>query len=318
MSAKTLTKVHDGALFACCRASEFPAQALLRMRPSLRRRPIAVLDADASEPRVCAGNARSRRKGLKNGMSRMEAEACGAFIVPRRPDLEQSARAAMFATAASFAAEIETCSLEDSVMCVLRFTDTQQAALPLTFARTLRAALRVCGFRVSVALSVDFYTACLLAHGKPGITVARKGAEQAALAPLLLSACQGALTLENDQVRTLASWGVHTFGAVAMLPQEQLVTHLGPAGKRLYELARGEHSHAFAAIITPSPLREAARLEATLARLTALVGEGRVGSPVLRRGSRGFNLLQFRAEPRETAGTHGPQAPRKRKPEATE
>ncbi len=301
MSTQTEARARDGAFFACCRAAEFPAQALLRIRPEFRRQAIAVLDMEETEPRVCAGNARSRRRGLKNGMTGAEAELCGALALGRRPDLEQSAQAVMLATAASFTPQTEVRTSEAAVVSLLHFSGGQGTA-SLALARTLRAAMRLCGFHTSVALSADFYTAYLLAHGKPGIAMAAPGSEQTVLAPLLLSACAEALALEDDQVQRLASRGVHTLGAAAMLSQKQLVEEFGPAGKRLRELARGEHSYQVPLAAIPSP-GEAARLEAVLARLTTLVGEGRVGSPVLRRGPLAgtFGLHRFHAARHEPA-----------------
>ena len=298
MNTRRPAQSEGGAFYACCFVPDFPAQTLLRMRPSLRREPIAVFEVDAPEPRVCAGNPRARRRGLRDGMHRAEAELCGVIALSRRPDLEQAARAALLAIAASFTPQVEAGELHRAMVCVLQFNGPQHSAPSHILARTLRSAYRLAGFRMSIAMSVDFHTACLLAQGKPGITVVSRGAEQAALAPLLLTACQGVLALEQEQMDTLASWGVRTLGAVAMLPRKQLLAQFGSMGKRLRELARGEHLHVFAADATPPSLQDSARLEAALARLASLVGRGRIGSPVLRRGSVAgrFDLLEFGAD----------------------
>src|ERR1019366_7033104 len=74
-------------LYACLYAQEFPAQALLRLRPELRQKAVAVIHPSnqrlpgtpgmEGEPplqTVCALNAQARRLGIARGMTRVEVE----------------------------------------------------------------------------------------------------------------------------------------------------------------------------------------------------------------------------------------------------
>ena len=61
-------------LYACVHAAEFPAQALLRLRPDLQREPVAVLEGRAPQETVCAVNQKARLRGAALGMTRLEAE----------------------------------------------------------------------------------------------------------------------------------------------------------------------------------------------------------------------------------------------------
>ena len=277
------------SLFACCYAPEFPAQALLRLRPHLQG-PVAVLEGNPPHERVCAGNAASRRNGLLNGMSRVEAESFAAMIVLRRSEREEAAaRAAMLATAARVSPYVEPRHTDLAAVCVLDITGMARLYHePLTLARALKAALQAHGIHVSVAVSCNFHTACLLVRGKPGITVVAPGEEAAALAPLLL-ACLDSVSIgsvsfdfasfssqppglgesgfQQDQLQTLALWGIRTLGALAALPEKQLIARLGQPARRLRELARGEHPHLFAPIPVPRELREEFTFEAPV-RLT--------------------------------------------------
>src|ERR1039458_1970456 len=61
-------------LYACVRAAEFPAQALLRLRTDLQAQPVAVLDGPALQEAVCSLNRHAVRRGAVLGMIRLEAE----------------------------------------------------------------------------------------------------------------------------------------------------------------------------------------------------------------------------------------------------
>ena len=62
-------------LYACVHAAEFPAQALLRLRPDLQALPVAVLEGRAPLEQVCSMNRNARQHGAATGMTRLEAEA---------------------------------------------------------------------------------------------------------------------------------------------------------------------------------------------------------------------------------------------------
>ncbi len=267
------------SLFACCYAPEFPAQALLRLRPHLEG-PVAVLEGNPPHERVCAGNAASRRSGLVNGMSRVEAESFAAMTVLRRSAREEAAaRTAMLAAAGRISPYVEPRHTDLAAACVLDITGMARLYQePLTLARALKAALQAHGIHVSVAVSCNFHTACLLVQGKPGITVVAPGEEAAALAPLLLACLGSGVTgfgtpgfgesgFKQDQLQTLALWGVRTLGALAALPEKQLIARLGQSARQLRELARGEHPHLFAPTPVARELREEFTFEAPV-RLT--------------------------------------------------
>ncbi len=264
-------------LFACVHVPEFAAQALLRLRPGLRGERVAVLEGAPPHERVCAANPLARRDGLLNGMTRVEAESIGGVMLLNRSEREEeAARAALLACAGSFTPRVESLHTNDAAVCVLDAAGLARLHRDAqTFAEALRRAFQCRGLHGSIAVSANFHAACALARGRPGITIAAPGEERKMLAPLLLEV----LGLSAEQARTLGLWGIRTLGGVAALPQKELTARLGHAGKRLRELARGEHKHLFTPV-PPLPLPEPSRLDATPARLAALVGEDRVGSPV--------------------------------------
>src|SRR5664279_2724175 len=102
-------------LYACLHAAEFPAQALLRLRPDLQSLPVAVLQGRAPIEQVCSMNRLARLQGAATGMTRLEAEALasqneGLRLLPRSLESETASRAVMLECAASFSPRIEDVS----------------------------------------------------------------------------------------------------------------------------------------------------------------------------------------------------------------
>ncbi len=81
-------------LYACAHAAEFPAQALLRLRPDLESEPVAVLEGSAPQETVCALNRKARLRGAVPGMTRLEADGIvGLKLLARSIEGETAARA---------------------------------------------------------------------------------------------------------------------------------------------------------------------------------------------------------------------------------
>ena len=245
---------YEGMLFACVYAPEFPAQALLRQTAALQNHPVAVLEGAPPQEKVCAANARARRDGVLAGMTRVEAESfAGIVLLSRSAAMEAEAREALLGCIGTFTPQAETCHTDTEAVCVLDVSGMARLHPdPRTFAVNLQATLRSRRLFASVALSANFYTACALARGVQGVTVAAPGDEQKMLSPLLLEV----LAVSEEQLRTLALWGIRTLGGLAALPQKQLIARMGQQGKRLRELARGEHAHLFAPADVPLELRD--------------------------------------------------------------
>ncbi len=236
------------SLFACVYVPEFPAQALVRLRPALKTKCVAVLEGAPPHERVCAGNAQARRDGLRNGMTRVEAESFGGMVaLGRSLGEEERARAALLSCVGGFTPRAEACHTDAAAVCVLDVAGMGRLyPNPQTFARALRHALSARGLHASVAISANFHAARALARSTRAITVAPPSEERRALAPLLLHV----LDLSEEQKQTLALWGIGTLGGLAALPQKELIARMGQSGKRLHELALGEHPHLFA----PAPV----------------------------------------------------------------
>ena len=61
-------------LYACLYAKEFPAQALLRLRPELHNLPCVVMDGEPPFQQICSLNTKARLLGMDHGMTRVEID----------------------------------------------------------------------------------------------------------------------------------------------------------------------------------------------------------------------------------------------------
>jgi protein ImuB len=259
-------------LYACLYAREFPAQALLRLRPEMRAQACAVMEGAAPLERVCAANARARALGVGEGMTRVELDTIPGVIVLARSAVEEaSSRTALLETAGRFTPRIELVSCDRELLCVLDIAGTEKLfGEPEMLARRLLASVRRLGLVACVAVCENFHAAVCVAQGMPGgqgAQIVPRGtiAVKLSVLPILV------LDLMPDQAETLAHWGIDALGKLADLPEAALVSRLGQAGRRLRALARGELPHLFQPIEPVFELRERMELESPVEVLESLL-----------------------------------------------
>ena len=78
-------------LYACLYAREFPAQALLRLRPELHNKPCVVLKGEPPLQQVCSLNTKARLLGMSHGMTRVEVDTFPAPVMLSRSHMEERA-----------------------------------------------------------------------------------------------------------------------------------------------------------------------------------------------------------------------------------
>ena len=304
-------------LYACAYAAEFPAQALLRLRPDLASKPVVVLEGQPPKETVCALNRQAWLRGAALGMTRLEVESLGTenpggfALLARSAASEAAARAVFLECAAQFSPRIEEASPKTNIetacapaTCsfVLDITGTERLfGPPARLARRLRAALGGAGFRASVAVSANYDAARMKAAAgrgphrqvlvdgveTRGIAVVPAGAEAAALQNLPISV----LELDHDQENTFALWGMRTLGELALAPEAELVARLGAKACLWRRLARGEAQHIFEPIEPALALEEFCAFENPVEQIDSLLFVG----------ARMIDCLAARAEARALA-----------------
>ena len=258
-------------IYACLYAREFPAQALLRLRPELRDKPCVVMEGEPPLQQVCSLTRKARLQGMTNGMTQVEVDTFPDVVVLERSlKAENAVTEVLLESAGSFSPRVEDGSRDRSFLCAVDIAGTTGLfGNPDTLAQSLLARVEALNIVACVAVSANFHAAVALAKGSVPRTVKviPAGDEHAALSPLPLEV----LDLTQDQVETFALWGIRTLGMLAALPEEELIARMGQSGKRLRRLARGEAPHLLQPVEPVFLLRERMELDSPVEMLDALM-----------------------------------------------
>lgn len=257
-------------LYACLYAKEFPAQAMLRLRPELRERAVVVMEGERPLETVCWLNARARRVGVERGMTRVEIETFDELtVLARSVSEEAAARGALLECAGAFSPRVEERGGRGEFLCVIDIVGTEKLFGPAeVLAQSLVRRVRALGVMACVSVSQNFYAAICNARGRPTQTaVIPAGVEGIALAPLPVAV----LDLAEEHGEIFSLWGIRTLGELAGLPEKELVSRLGQEGKRLRQLARGELPHLFVPVEAEFRLEERMELDAPVELLESLL-----------------------------------------------
>src|ERR1700692_253134 len=102
-------------MYACLHVPSFPAQAVLRLQPELRRRAVVILDGDPPSESVISSTSLARQTGVARGMTRLQAESFPHLLLLRRSSVqEHAARTVLLECASDFSPRIERARFEYS------------------------------------------------------------------------------------------------------------------------------------------------------------------------------------------------------------
>jgi protein ImuB len=265
------TQMTTVARYACLDAKEFPLQALLRLRPELQRKPVAVFDGEPPFEQVCSLNDPALTLGIAPGMTKLEMEMFPTAVVLQRSHTEEAAAcAALLECAGAFSPRVEDQSSDGYFTCIIDIAGTETLfGSPDALGESLLKKTKALGIQATIAISSNFHAARCLArgHSGAGIRVVPRGMECAALATLPLMV----LELSPEHTETFSMWGITTLGALGNLAETELIARLGQAGKELRLLARGESPHLFTALEASFALEERMDLDAPVELLDSLL-----------------------------------------------
>ncbi len=258
-------------LYVCLYAKEFPAQALLRLRPELRNKPFAVMEGKPPVQQVCSLNSESRNLGVSSGMTRVEVDTFSSVMLLSRSRAEESgAKAALLQCAGMFSPRVEDRSTDKDFLCVIDIEGTEKLfGPPLMLAQTLLHRAKSLGVSASAAVSFNFHAAICMARGMSAqnVVVVASGEESQALASLPLTVCD----LPAEYADTFSSWGIRTLGTLAALPEMELIARMGQEGKRLRQLACGKLPHLMVPVEPKLKLEESMELDTPVELLDSLL-----------------------------------------------
>jgi protein ImuB len=154
-------------------------------------------------------------------------------------------------------------------LCVIDIAGTEKLlGPPEVLARELLHRVQVLGASASVAISGNFYAALSYVRGASSrIAFIAPSNEGPALAQLPLKV----LDVSSQHAETFALWGIRTLGALAALPEKELIARIGQEGRRLRQLARGELPHHFVPYEADFELQERMELDTPVEQLDSLL-----------------------------------------------
>jgi len=263
--------IQHSEIYACLYAKEFPAQALLRLRPELRNRACVIMQGEPPLQEVCSLTRKARSLGMARGMTRVEVDTfTEATMLQRSLKEETTAKGVLLECAGGYSPRIEDSSDDRSFLCVLDIAGTTRLfGPPEALARSLLTCVGALGVTACVAVSSNFHAAIAVAKGPLplSVRVIPRGEESTALAALPLAV----LDMTEEQTEIFALWGISTLGMLAALPEKELISRLGQAGRRLRQAARGEMPHLFQPAEPEFALLERMELDSPIELLDALM-----------------------------------------------
>ena len=274
-------------MFAAIYIPDFPVEAIVRLKPELRERAVAVVEGTPPLVRVLAVNERASDAGLEPGMTKLQAEehiaACNGVLAARSPEQEASAQAALLDAACGFSPRVEDTA---PGLIVLDLDGLERIFGPVAkMARDIARRCSEIGLEAQIAVAANPDAAIHVARGFSGVTVIPEGREAERLATLpvdvlvspaslsrgdadgatpakQLSKNSRALTLAGQELlNTLESWGVRNLRSLAALPEVAVAERLGQAGLHWQRLARGVTSRTLKLIEPPARFEETCELE---------------------------------------------------------
>lgn len=277
-------------MLACLFIPLFPLAARLRSEPELKDGAVVVCEGNGNAARVVAATKKARRAGIEAGMTLPQARAILPKLVARGRDraCEDAAIEALLEVAETFSPRVEDAG---GGVVYLELDGHPALASPphpnplppaggegvlkagvrpgrgeggiLTLARDLLRSVEKAALpaRVGVAASK---LAARVAAGLPDTpTVVPEGEEPRFLAPLPIERLAPALEI----AATLDRWGLHTIGELARLPEGEVASRLGEAGRALHATARGIDPRPLEPRVPPPCFTEGMELEWPLASL---------------------------------------------------
>jgi protein ImuB len=261
-------------MFACIFIPDFPAQALIRVEPELRARPIVVLTGRPPLEKVVALNEIARRAGVEIAATRPHLEAWGNLVLRTRSDSQETLmHAALLDCAQSFSPEVEDTS-PGVVLLNLAGLEPLLGPLPKIIADLSRHISQM-GVEARIAMAANPDAALLAARGFIGVTLIPQGREAEQLGDLPVEVLLESFSSDVEEaarwVETFDRWGIRKLRSLAALPAVPVSERLGEQGIRLQKLARGAASRNLR-VLEPLPIfAESVALEYPIVLLEPLV-----------------------------------------------
>lgn len=218
-------------MFAVLYLPNFRLQAALRFREEMHGRPVGIIDEHEPKAGLLEINDVAARAGVKPGQTSPQAQArCAELtILPRSPDGERGAQAALLEIAGAVSPLVEDTG---PGLCTVNLHGTRAPDLPALGGSAVAAlaALRLQG-QAGIGANPDL--AFLAARrARPVLAV---DSPSAFLAQLPLAELDPPAPL----LAVLRDWGIADVAQLTALPRGDLMDRLGPEAGQLWDRAAG-------------------------------------------------------------------------------
>ena len=259
--------------FACLFVPDFSVQAVVRVEPELRNKPVGVFAGSAPLTKIFATNSAARQLGIEPGMTKVQAETfTGIEWRWRSLVAETTAHAALLDCAWTISPRVQNAEkrngrdLDDSVVLDLAGCEKLFGS-PEKIAQDLWCIARNVGFEANVAVAENDSAAVTAAQGFSGVTVIPPGEESARIGVLALES----LRMPLEFLETLRRWGIHTCAQFGALPEIAVVERLGQEGRRWQQIAQGKNAGPLIALDFPEQFEECMESESPVELLEPLL-----------------------------------------------
>src|ERR1035438_9872300 len=260
-------------MFACAFIPDFPAQALIRLEPELRSRPLVVLTGRPPLEKVMALNEIARLADVEVGATKSQLDAWENLVLRARSKAQEtSAHAALIDCAQSFSPEVEDTSPGTLLLNLAGLEPL--LGPPPKIARDLAQRISGMGLEANIAVAANPDAALLAARGFSGVTLIPEGREARQLGELTVDVLLESFSSNPEEaarwIEMFDRWGVRKLRALAALPEIPLIERLGQAGLRLQKLARGAASRSLRVMEPQLIFAESVELEYPIVLLEPL------------------------------------------------
>jgi protein ImuB len=249
-------------MFGCIYVPDFPVQAALL--DESQEQALALLDGPDSLLKVVACNKPARSAGVRVGVTKLQAKACGIELRKRVPANEKSVQAALIDCAFNFSPRVEA-TAPGTIIFDLAGSE-RLLGNEHSIAAGLLDQVTSRGFDCNVSVAANPDAAHCAAKGYRGITLIDDGDEAWHLSPLPVKV----LEPEPEIMDIFTAWGIKNLGSLAALPMIQLTERLGQYGLHLQQLAKGAVTRELIPFDLPGLFKECEELEEPIELLTPL------------------------------------------------
>jgi len=248
-------------------------QAVVRVEPQLRNKPVGIFFGAPPLTKVFAVNHAARQLGVEAGMTKMQAEAFRGIEWRWRSFSEEvTAHAALLDCTWTISPRVQDAEkqnkddLADTVVVDLAGCE-KLSVLPTKLRPTSPVSHRMSDSMHTLPSRKLFWRRNARRRVSPGITVIPGGQESARIGALPLES----LRIPSGFLETLKRWGIQTYGEFAALPELSMVERFGQEGRRWQQIAQGKDLKPLIALDFPGQFEECMELESPVELLEPLL-----------------------------------------------